>query len=741
MVAPIAPQEFLLGYDYLDWRDTRGPFEIFGSWSGAGQCDLGERDAIRVPCARADASFLPTLGTRLEAGRNFTASEDAPNGPASAIISYRLWQSRFGGDQHVIGKSALVDGRVSTILGVLPGDFELPSGGAVDVLLTQALDPAEQRTRRTAVLLGCVARLRPNVDVAQAYAALQPAFNASMQFVPAQFRKDVSLRVRTLRERQVGSEKQTSWLLLGAVFSVLLIACANAANLLLARGASRQQELALQVALGAGRARLIRQGFAESLLLSLAGSGAGCALGFFLLQSFASMAPEGIPHLNKASLDPRVLGFSLAAAIVSGILFGIAPAISSARVDALAGSRQVGPRSHLFRHALVTVQIGVSVVLLSAAGLLLRSLWNLQHQSLGMRTEGVTAASFTLGRTAYSDATRRAAFFDQLEARISAIPGIGQIALTDSLPPSGNSSGPMLYGAIDVQGKPQHTAGTGGTVVWRSVTPAYFQILGIPILQGRGFQESDRDSGRNSVIISRVLARRMFPGEDPVGRQIRPGRTGPWLTVVGVAADVKNSGLVESAGPEYYYVRKPGAPNLSRTASVIVRSTAPPATVAARVRSEIAELDSALPVKTETLPERVDYMARRPRFNTLLLGIFASIGVLLAALGLYGVISFLVVQRTREIGVRMALGATPASILQHVMYQAFAPTLLGAVLGLAGALASARLVASLLFRVSPADPWMLALPSIVFFAIAALAVSIPARRAAHIDPMQALRQE
>jgi predicted permease len=278
-------------------------------------------------------------------------------------------------------------------------------------------------------------------------------------------------------------------------------------------------------------------------------------------------------------------------------------------------------------------------------------------------------------------------------------------------------------------------------VVWRSVTPAYFQVLGIRILQGRAFLESDRDPNRNVVIISNSLARRMFPGENPLGRQIRPGRTGPWLAVIGVAADVKNNGLADPPGPEYYYLRKPRAEDLPRTASVIVRSQAPPSIVAARLRSEIAGLNPALPVKTETLLERVDYMAQRPRFNTLLLTIFASVGVLMAALGLYGVISFLVVQRTREIGVRMALGATPASILRHVMYQAFAPTLLGAVLGLAGALASARLLASLLFRVSPADPWMLALPSIVFFSIAALAASIPARRAARIDPMEALRQE
>lgn len=737
MTAPIAPQEFLLGYDYVDWRLTRGPFESFGSWSSAGECDLGDQNPVRVPCARADRALLPTLGARLAAGRNFSQAEDGPNGPTAVLISHRLWRSRFSADPHVIGKTALVDGRRAAIAGVLADAFELPSGAAVDILMPQAINAAEQQTRRTALLLECAARLRPGAGVPEAVAAIQPAFDRSMRFVPAQFRKDVSLRVRRLGDRQTGSDRHTSWILLGAVFSVLLIACANAANLLLARGAARQRERAVQAALGAGRARLFRQSVAESLLLSLAGCAGGAVLAFLLLAFFMSLAPEGIPQLRKAAIDLRAFAFSGGVAAVAGLAFGIAPALQHARLEAT-GARNFGPTTLLFRNLIVGLQVAVSVVLLTGAGLLLHSLWKLNHQPLGITAEGVAAVSFTLGRI---PSPHRAAFFDELETRVAAIPGIGQIALTDSLPPGGNSADPMLYGAIDIEGRPRHTEGTGGPVVWRAVSPAYFSILRIPIIEGRAFSDSDRDPSQNAVILNQALARRMFPGERPLGRRIRPGRSGDWMTIVGVAANVKNGGLADPPGPEYYLVRKRRAENLPRSAAIVVRGPGDPAAIAGRVRQQIAALDATLPVKAGILRDRISAMAQRPRFHASLLAMFAAFGVVLAAIGLYGVVALLVVQRTREIGIRVALGATPRSIAGWVMLRAAVPAVFGAAAGVVGALACTRLLSSMLYQVSPADPWMIAGPAVLFIMIAGAASSIPALRAATIDPSCALRQE
>jgi len=522
------------------------------------------------------------------------------------------------------------------------------------------------------------------------------------------------------------------------VLAVLLIACANVANLLLARASTRQREFAVRAALGAGRGRLIRQALTESTLLAMAGGATGCALAFLLLRFFVAIAPGGIPRLNQASVDTRVLLFTLAVSVVSGILFGLAPALHSAGAESLAGGRTVGSRHQLFRQALVAGQVGVSLILLAGAGLLLRSLWSLQNQPLGMQMDRVLTAQVTLGQKSYSDAARRTAFFDELEARLRRIPGVAELAISSSLPPTGNPLGSMLYAAIDVQGRPQFAGGTGGSVVYRSITPRYFAALGIPVLRGRDFQEEDREPNRSAIILSDALARRMFPGEDPLGKQIRPGRSGPWQTVVGVVGNVKNSGLTEPGDPEYYEVRKQA---VGRGAVVIVRSAMDAGTLARWVRAEVAALDPALPVEIDTMRQHLGRLAARPRFNALLLSIFAGMGLLLAAVGLYGVISFLVAQRTQEIGVRMALGATPGAIARLVLRDAAGWTAAGAVLGVLGSLLAVRWLQSMLFRVSARDPWTMAAALTVLSAVALLAAWIPSRRAARVDPMQALRHD
>jgi putative ABC transport system permease protein len=739
-VAPIIPQEFMLGADYVEWRARQQPFESLTSWAGINDCDLTGASPVRLECALVEASFLPTLGIRPISGRNFTRDEDRPNAPPVALLSYGLWRSRFGGDRHIVGKTIPLDGRSATILGVLPPQFELPTLEHADVLVPQAMDEALQHRPNTGRVLQSIARLKPGVTPGQAWAALQPLFQESLQFVPGPFRKEVKLRVRSLRDRQIHDARLASWILLGAVLAVLLIACANVANLLLARAASRQRELAVRLALGASRGRLVRQTLTESLLLAATGGAAGCLLAGALLRIFVAIAPEGIPRLQQATVDLRVLLFTLAVSMVSGIVFGLAPALEQPRAETLAGWRSLGARHYLFRHSLVAAQICASLILLTGASLLLRSLWNLQNQPLGMRTTSVLAATVTLGQKSYAEPASQLAFFEELERRLHGIPGVTQLALSDSTPLSGTARS-TIYSVIDVAGRPRSAEGTGGMVTWRAVTPGYFAALGIPILRGRGFQEGDRDPRQNAVILSDALARRMFPGQDPLGKQIQPGRSGPWRTVIGVAGNVKNSALAEPDDPEFYVVRHHAPEPFGHTATAILSGPIDPTALTRWVRAEVAALDPTLPVNIETLDQRVGKLAQRPRFNAWLLGLFAGMGLLLSAIGLYGVVSFLVAQRTQEIGVRMALGATPGAVARLVLGHAARWTFAGAALGVIGSWFAARSLEAMLFHVSARDPWIFAAAVAALWATAMLAAWVPSRRAARVDPMQALRQE
>jgi len=380
-------------------------------------------------------------------------------------------------------------------------------------------------------------------------------------------------------------------------------------------------------------------------------------------------------------------------------------------------------------------------VLLAGASLLLRSLWNLENQPLGMRLDGVLSATVTLGEQSYADPARRLAFFEEWEARLRQTPGVTGVALVNALPPLTNVTLSMIYNAIGVAGRPQDSNGTGGTVAWRTVTPDYFTVLGIPVLRGRAFREEDRDADQNNIVLNDALARRMFPGEDPLGKRIQPGRRGPWLNVIGVVGNVKNSGLVDDAGPEYYLIRKHTPDNLARSATAVLRTAADPGGMARWLRAEVAAIDPTTPLIVESMEQHVGRLAERPRFNAVLLGLFAGMGLLLATIGLYGVVSFLVAQRTQEIGVRMALGATPAAISGMVLRHAARSTAAGAALGTVGSFFALRLLGTMLFRVPARDPWTVAAVLSVLAAVAMLAAWVPSRRAARVNPVEALRQE
>ena len=750
IMAPLDSNEFLFSSGYFDLRhgvENQGPFEAVTSFqAGNIPCDLTERNPVRLACLRTEANFLETLGLSPIVGRSFSAEEDRPNGPRVAMISYGLWRSRFGSDPAVAGRTLTLDGARVTITGVLPKDFLMPTLTTADILLPEALNEATERSGRALRVFG---RLREGTGVEQARAMLQPYFARVLESVPPQFRKEVSLRIRPVRDRQVGDVRLAALTLLGAVLSVLLIACANIANLLLARAAGREREMAVRRALGASRGRLARQVLTESLLLGSVGGAAGCALAWVLLRVFQGLAPGGLPRLEEAGVDWRVLCFALAASMGAGLLFGMAPALRRESAPSLGAGRATGLSRGWMRGGLVTAQIAISVILLTGAGLLLRSLWKLERAPLGIERDHVMTAKVTLGRERYSGNPEQLAFFAELERRLQSLPGVTGAAVSDSLPPSGGTRG-RPFSTIEVEGRARRPEGTGGMVVWRYVTPGYFPTLGIPIRRGRPFTEEDRRAGVDSIIVSESLARLMFGDQDPLGKHILRGAKGEWFTIVGVAADTRNAGAARGAGPEYYLVRKP-VPDATwaqqeppigwRAASIVVRTPIDPRLAAGAIRTLFSSMDPTLPVELETMKQRVDGITARPRFQATLLGAFAATGLVLAGVGLFGVMSFLVAQRRREIGVRMALGATPRDVVGLTLAFAARWTAAGMAAGAMGAILVTRWLRTLLYGVEALDPATLGAALGLLAIVGLLAAAAPARRAAQLDPMTTLREE
>jgi predicted permease len=541
-----------------------------------------------------------------------------------------------------------------------------------------------------------------------------------------------------------------AWVLLGAVFAVLLIACANVASLFSARGASRVRELAVRSALGASRGRLIRQTLTEALVMSLAGAVAGCALAEILLRIFIAIAPAGVPFLASARLDLRIGLFTVLVSLLCAGLCGIIPALERPRATALvARSTNAGAHARL-RRVLVSAQIAISVVLLSGGILLMKSFWNLEQQNLGMQTRNVLTVHVPLNGARYRTGQAYMDFYLRTEAALRRLPGVSAVGLSDSLPPDANSwHGGRRYADIFVAGKPRAPAGTGGTVISRLVTPDYFHVLQIPILQGRGFAEEDRNASGDFMILSKQLAERLFPEGGAIGQHIQFANynpyfvlDGPVFTVVGVAANVKNAGLTDLDEPEFYELRSNHHPESWNEHSVILIDTALPDSVAAPwVRTQITQIDPPAPVEIDTLTQTVNRLADRPRFETALLGFFALCGLLMAVIGLYGVIAFVATQRTQEIGVRMALGATRLDILRLIAGEGVRLIVLGGVLGLAAALAAAQLLKSLLFHVGTHDPGSFIAVTLLLALVALVATLIPARAAMETDPMTALRME
>ncbi|HKC72529.1 MAG TPA: ABC transporter permease, partial [Terriglobales bacterium] len=612
-------------------------------------------------------------------GRNFTPEEDRPSAPKVALLAYQLWQDRFGGDRSVVGRIISLDDQQTQIIGVLPRDFEFPTLAHTDLVIPQALDESIVQRHQLGAVVRVFGRMKPNATAEQTKAELQPLFRDFVQSAPPNFREALRLQVRSIRDLQIHHSRRAAWLLLVSSLAVLLIACANAANLLLARAAARRQELAIRSALGAGRVRLFQQRLTESIFLAVLGGLGGIGLAYLIVRTFVSLASAGIPRLSQASIDLRILFFALLLSLASGILFGAVPALEiPVQLLAVKGASAVR-RGHI-RQVLLVSQVWMAIVLLASASLFVRSLRNLETEPLGINTENVVTAQFTLGQQKYSTAKQRLAFFEEIEAKLQQLPGIRSAALSDSLPPNAPDR-TMPFFALQAEGQPPlaESQGVGGVVGWRDVTPNYFFVLGIPLLRGRPFTEEDRSPAVHTIILNQALAKRLFPNEDALGKTVqfrtdRAALSAPF-TVVGIAANAQNQGLGGEVGPEYYMVRHHTENDIvfnypdSQRISLVVRGVIRPQAVAQELRAVVATLDPTVPVETTTLSRSVAKLAERPRFSAALLSFFAILGMLLTALGIYGVVSLLVNQRTQEIGVRMALGATRSNVVTMMVRQ------------------------------------------------------------------------
>lgn len=742
LTAPIIPQEFMLGDSYFKWEDNQTAFSQLTSEQGASECDLTERNPQRLNCANVEQNFLPTMGISPILGRNFLPEEDRPQGPKVALISHGLWVSRFGRDPGVVNRTVQIDTHPVRVIGVLPKDFEMPALEKADILVPEGLGRIGDKAGSPAHVLYAFARLKPGISISLALQQLKPVFDYSLSLAPPRFRSEVHLRVRSIRNRQIQDVRQVAWILLGSVTAVLLIACANVASLLLARVAARERELAVRSALGATRAGLMRQMLTESALLSLIGAAAGCALAEGLLKLFVAIAPSSLPFLANAQIDLRIVAFTAVVSTVAGVVFGLAPALFRPRAIALAAREPAMQTRALLRRVMVVMQIAASMILLTGAALLVRSFANLQNQALGMDSHGVLTAAISLNRERYATPQLRKEFFTRAEDSMRRLPGVSAVAITDTMPPGGYQND-QIYSIIEVAGRPVSSGGTGGMVRWRLVTPEYFKTLDIPIVRGQGFTGEERSSKGNYLVLSESLAAQLFPKEDPIGKKLKPTPNDPWHTVVGVAGDVRNEGLLAPGEPEFYRLRRNELEDWSRAPSavLIIKTGTSPGALAPWVRSQIAAIDPTVPVEVETMNERVAGLADRPRFEMALLTFFACTGLAMAIIGLYGVVAFLAQQRTREIGIRMALGASRADVLQLILREGVRLVAIGGLLGLMGSLMLTRILGSVLFKVSPRDPGTFAAVSVLLAVAAIAAVLIPARSAMRTDPMAALRWE
>jgi len=734
------PFEFMLGSFYYDWSDHQTAFTEMTAQSALPRpCDLTDRDAMRLSCSYAHQNLLPTLGVAPLLGSNFTTDDLLPDAPLSVMLSYSLWRSRYNGQTSIINQVIEVDGGKARVIAVLPQDFEMPSGQPADLLLPKQGDAAAVRAGSAQENMRVFARLKEGISAAQARASLEPAFDETLKFAPAEMRSAMHLIVRSLRDRQMHDVIPVAWILLGAVLIVLFVCCANAGSLFLARTVAREQEFAIRTALGASKRRILSQTLTEGLLISAASAVAGWMLAEALLRTFVALAPDGMSFLRKATLDLRILLATVVVSFACGVVCGLLPLLELRSVAITVRTSQSSIRPKL-RRILVVTQIAASVLLLSAAVLLLRSLEKIEAQDIGVESAQVITASASVSMRRYDTPQKRMDFFRRAVAALRGIPGFASVALADAVPPNGNRH---WYSSMTIAGRaPLLSEQVVGA---RAVTPEYFKALSVPIVRGRGFSDADASSTEHLMVINQALAAKMFPNEDPLGQQIRPDKDEAFYRVIGVAADARNDGLTERILPEYDTllgaVPDEWTDRNFYSGTLIIRSALPATTAAPWIRQGIARIDRLIPIEVQTMDSKVRRLTARPRFETAVLGFFALAGLLIAVIGLYGVTAYTASRRTHEIGVRMALGARPGDVLRLIMMEGMQLVFVGGAIGLACALAGAHLLRGLLFAVGPYDPMTFVCVAVVMGSVGIAAIVVPAARAMGVDPVCAIRYE
>jgi predicted permease len=735
--------------DIEDLQKQNSVFEYVSAYTGGAATITGAGEPLHVPAAVVSADTFSVLKVMPILGRTFAPGEDRP-GNYVAILSSELWKKQFDGDPSVIGRAVALDGRSYTIIGVMPAGFAFPLDSDPPQIWTTlsatstSLDRDKAITeQRGAHFLASIARLKPGVTLERANSEID-ALGARLAKAYPDSNSNLTFRAQPALDALVGDLRPQIRLLFGAVGLVLLIGCANVANLLLARSTSRQREFAIRAALGAGRPRIVRQLLIESGILALAGGTFGLLIATWGSSFLAHLAGGIIPRIEGSALDARVLAFTFFASIATAILFGIAPALQLSKLgisDMLKeGSRGSGRGAHhnFLRNALVVAETTLAVILLSGAGLLIRSLVTLEHVNPGFDPHGVITFTTELPDPRYPKPEMAEAFYRQLFERIRALPGVQSASGVLPLPLSDS----VIRTSYEIEGHPVAKA-EEPLAHMRIVSTDYFSVMRIPLVKGRFFTEADRTDSQPVILINKALAERSFPGEDPIGKHIKPGLSisGPskMHEIVGIVGDVKHRALNRPDDPEAYMAEEQTGIGFM---SGVVRTDAPTASLVPAIREIVASLDKDIPVyDIKTMDDYVAGSVAQPRLSSTLLGIFAALALVLAMVGIYGVMSFSVEQRTNEIGIRMTLGAQRADVLRLVLRQGMAIAAIGVTLGIGGALASSGLLKSLLFGVRPSDPATLIGVAILLVGCVLAACYIPARRAMRVDPIVALRYE
>jgi putative ABC transport system permease protein len=735
--------------EFMDIQKEAKSWESIGAWSVGGVNVGSSGSPIRVTSALATRGLIDTLGVAPALGRNFTADEDKPGGPLTAIISHELWERAFGAKPDLVGQQIRINEQQSTVVGIMPKGYVFPPGTSdpVEVWTPAQFDPAA--TNRGSHFLYVIGRLKPDTSIDQARSELIMLGNGWRSENRANHllnsNNHPSLMI-PLHEDIVGGAKTAVLLLLGAVGFVLLIACANVASLLLARAEARHREFAVRLALGAGRSRMLRQFLTEGMILVVLGAIAGILLAEICLRTILATAPDSIPRTSEVHIDLAVLAFTLGISIFSILIFALAPMLQLREGNLarwLHGSSRgsVGASSQLLRKALVVTEIAMAVVLVVGSGLMIRALWKLQRVNLGFDPNGVMSFSVSLPASKYP-VPERIRFARALEEKLAAIPGVKSAALAGGLPPLR----PINANDTDIEDYQATPDGPAENVdYWNIISEGYFKTMGIRLAEGRLFDPADRnETAQKVVVINQALAKRFWKGS-PIGRRLSPSFRGDkvWFTIIGVVEDTKNLGVDIPAGTELYILQPQLASfGVGTRLNFVISATGDTGAIASAARAAVNQLDPGLPVyRMMSMSEVVGSSLVRPRFLSLLLLAFSSMALLLAAVGIYGVMAYSVSQRTQEIGVRVALGARSSNILAMILSQGARLTITGVGIGVIGAFALTRFMSTLLFEVSATDPGTFAGVVLVLIGVSLLACYIPARRAMRVDPMLALRYE